>query len=517
MGKLYLGIEFGSTRIKGCLIDEKYNVVSTGGYQWENKFENGYWTYSLDEIHKGLKECFADLKKNTEEKTGKPLTQVTSMGISGMMHGFLAFDKDGNLLTEFRTWRNTTCAQASKELTEAFGFNVPQRWSIAHLYQAILNNEPYVEKIAYITTLSGYIHYLLTGKREMGIGEASGMFPIKDNDYDADMLSQFRELTKGKLTSDIYDILPKVKVAGQQGTLLSDEGAKLLDVTGTFKAGIPVCAPEGDAGTGMVATNAVLRSTGNVSAGTSVFAMLVLNKPLSRVYPEIDVVTTPDGSPVAMVHCNNCCGELDAWVNVFEEFALLAGLKLSKGDIYGMLYKNTENAKADCGDITAYNYLSGEHITGIEQGSPMYFRKGSGKLTLADFMKAQLYSAISSLSIGMEILFEKENAKADKFLAHGGLFKVEGVAQQILSDALSTPVSVMETAGEGGAWGMALLAAYMDDKQNLSLGDWLEAKVFANMNTLTKHPADEGVKGFKEYIKRYKAGLKAEKSLEEVF
>lgn len=514
MNKKYLGIEFGSTRIKGCLIDEDYSVFATGGYEWENRFENGYWTYSLDEIHKGLKECFADLKKNTELKTGEPLGSVEAIGISGMMHGFLAFDKDGNLLTPFRTWRNTTTAQASLFLTELFGFNVPQRWSISHLYQAILNDEPYVKKIAYITTLAGYIHYLLTGKREMGIGEASGMFPVKDNDYDKEMLEKFRKLTAGKITADIYDMLPKVKVAGEGDTYLTKEGAKLLDVSGTLSAGIPVCAPEGDAGTGMVATNAVVRGTGNVSAGTSVFSMLVLKEDLKNVYPEIDVVTTPDGSPVAMVHCNNCCGELDAWVNMFGEFACLAGLSLSKSDLYSLLYRNSEKGENDCGGVTSYNYLSGEHIVGVEKGSPMYFRNGSGKLTLADFMKSQLYSAIATLSIGMELLFDKEHAQADKFLAHGGLFKVEGVAQQILSNALNTPVSVMETAGEGGAWGMALLAAYMVEKENLTLGQWLDEKVFAGMKLSTKTPNQDGVKGFKEYIARYKAGLEAEKKLE---
>ena len=513
-GKTYLGIELGSTRIKACLIDDTYTPIASGGYEWENKLENGYWTYSLDDIHKGIKGCFADLAKNVKEEYGVTLTTVASMGISGMMHGYLPFDADDNLLTPFRTWRNTTTEKAATALTEMFNFSIPQRWSISHLYQAMLNKEDHVKDIAHITTLAGYIHYLLTGKRELGIGEASGMFPISGADYDKDMLAKFDSVSS-EYSWSIYDILPEVKKAGDKGTFLTEEGAKFLDPTGNLKAGIPICPPEGDAGTGMVATNAVLPRTGNVSAGTSIFAMLVLEKPLGTLYPEIDIVTTPDGSPVAMVHCNNCCSEIDAWVKLFGEFAQLAGIDIDKSALYETLYKHALSADADCGGITAYNYLSGEHVTGIESGKPMYFRSPKSNMNLANFMQTQLYSTMSALKIGMNILFEKENVAVDKIQAHGGLFKVKGVAQQILANALNASVSVMETAGEGGAWGMALLAAFMTTDE-ASLGEWLEREVFAEMNTMSLDPVQSGVDGFNEYIKRYSAGLCAEKKLEDV-
>lgn len=509
-GETFLGIEFGSTRIKACLIDDKYTPIASGGYEWENKLENGYWTYSLDDIHKGLRECFSDLSKNVYDEYGIKLESVGAMGISGMMHGYLAFDADNNLLVPFRTWRNTTTEKAADKLTELFGFNIPQRWSISHLYQAILNGEEHVSKVAYITTLAGYIHYLLTGRRELGVGEASGMFPISGNNYDAEMLKKFDEIST--LEKNISDLLPEVKQAGEKGACLTEEGAKFLDPTGTFKAGVPLCPPEGDAGTGMVATNAVKPRTGNVSAGTSIFAMLVLEKALNNLYKEIDMVTTPDGFPVAMVHCNNCCGEVDAWVKLFGEFAELAGISIDKSKLYDMLYKNTECADADCGGVTAYNYLSGEHVTGVEKGSPMYFRTSQSKMTLANFIKAQLYSTMATLKLGVDILFENEKVTAEQIQAHGGLFKVKGIAQQILANALNTNVSVMETAGEGGAWGMALLAAFMMS-DDTSLGEWLNENVFANMNTETVAPNEDGANGFSEYIKRYKAGLCAEKEL----
>lgn len=513
-GKTYLGIELGSTRIKACLIDDTYTPIASGGYEWENKLENGYWTYSLDDIHNGIKGCFADLAKNVREEYGVTLTTVSAMGISGMMHGYLPFDAEDKLLAPFRTWRNTTTEKAATALTEMFSFSIPQRWSISHLYQAMLNNEEHVKDIAHITTLAGYIHYLLTGRRELGIGEASGMFPINGADYDKDMLAKFDSVSS-EYNWSIYDILPEVKNAGDKGAVLTEEGAKFLDPTGNLKAGIPICPPEGDAGTGMVATNAVLPKTGNVSAGTSIFAMLVLEKPLCSLYPEIDIVTTPDGSPVAMVHCNNCCSEIDAWVKLFGEFAQLAGINMDKSALYETLYKHALSADPDCGGITAYNYLSGEHVTGIESGKPMYFRSPKSNMNLANFMQTQLYSTMSALKMGMDILFEKENVNADKIQAHGGLFKVKGVAQQILANALNTSVSVMETAGEGGAWGMALLAAFMT-KDEVSLGKWLEKEVFAEMNTTTLTPVQSGVDGFAEYIKRYAAGLCAEKKLEDV-
>jgi len=514
-GKTFLGIELGSTRIKASLIDDCFNPVASGSFDWENDFSDGYFTYSLDNIHKGVGECFKSLSENVFAEYGIVLKKVGAIGVSAMMHGYLAFDKDDNLLVPFRTWRNTTTKEAADKLTEALGFNIPQRWSIAHLYQAILNNEPHVEKISHITTLAGYIHYLLTGKREIGIGDASGMFPVSGNDYDGKMLNIFSDIVKDKNFSwDIRKILPKVKTAGKRGSYLTEEGAKLLDPEGKLESGIPICPPEGDAGTGMVATNAVLQRTGNVSAGTSIFAMLVLEKPLNKLYRQIDIVTTPDGSPVAMVHCNNCCNELDTWVNIFGEFASLMGISADKTTLYETLYRHAASGNSD--KIVAYNYLSGEHITEISKGRPMYFRLPEAKMNLADFMKAQLYSSVATLTTGMDILFNEENVSADRFSAHGGLFKVAGVAQQILANALKSSVSVMETAGEGGAWGMALLAAFMMNETSKSLGEWLETEVFKDINNVTLKPEPEQMADFEQYMKRYKTGLSAQRKLEEV-
>lgn len=516
-GKTYLGIELGSTRIKATLIDDTFTPVASGSHQWENRLENGFWTYSLDDIHTGIKACYADLKKDVYEKYGVKLTTLGAVGISAMMHGYMAFDAGGKLLVPFRTWRNTTTEQAASELTKLFGFNIPQRWSIAHLYQAILNKEPHLPEVAHITTLAGYIHFLLTGKRVIGVGDASGMFPITDCDYDKGMLAKFTEAAaKHGFTQNIADVLPKVLSAGEDGGALTEEGAGFLDPSGELQAGIPVCPPEGDAGTGMAATNAVLPKTGNVSAGTSIFSMLVLEKPLGGVYPEIDIVTTPDGAPVAMVHCNNCCSELDAWVKLFEEFSALSGHPVPRSDIYQMLYTNTLKADADCGGVTAYNYLSGEPVTGVENGRPMYFRLPDGNMNIGNFFRAQIYSAFAALSSGMDILFEKEHVSAEQFTGHGGLFKVEGVAQQYLADALRTAVSVMKTAGEGGSWGMALLAAYAVCGKGRNLSDWLAGKVFAGMEKRTIQPDASGSKGFADYMKRYNTGLPAEKKLGDV-
>ena len=516
-GKTYLGIELGSTRIKACLIDDSATPIASGSYEWGNKLENGYWTYSLDDIHNGLQGCFADLTNNITKQYGIALTTVGAIGVSAMMHGYLAFDNNDNLLVPFRTWRNTTTEKASKELSELFNFNIPQRWSISHLYQAILNGEPHLPQIAHITTLAGYIHYLLTGRYELGIGDASGMFPINNGNYDSQMLEKFRNLISDKgYKWDIESILPIVKIAGETGAYLTDAGAKFLDIKGNLKAGIPVCPPEGDAGTGMVATNAVLPSTGNISAGTSIFSMLVLENALKNSYPEVDMVTTPDGAPVAMIHCNNCSSELDAWVKMFGEFAELAGVSIDKSALYEMLYKNALTGDADCGRITAYNYLSGEHITGIENGNPMYFRTPSSNMSLANFVRAQLYSAMATLKLGMDILFEKENVHAKMFQAHGGLFKIKGIAQQILADALNVPVSVTRTSGEGGAWGIALLSMYMANPEGKTLAKWLSDTVFDKMEISTLSPDRSGNEGFSEYINRYKAGLDAEKNLERI-
>ena len=516
-GQTYLGIEFGSTRIKAVLTDNEFRCIAIGIYNWENKFEDGYWTYSLDEIHKGLRGCFANLTENVADKYGVELNCIGAMGISGMMHGYLAFDKNDNLLVPFRTWRNTMTEKAASELTELFEFNIPQRWSVAHLYQAILNEEPHVSEIAHITTLAGYIHFLLTGRRELGVGEASGMFPVDNNSYDSCMLEKFNKLIADRMFQwNIYNILPEVRKAGDKGAYLTEEGAKFLDPTGKLKAGIPMCPPEGDAGTGMVATNAVSPRTGNVSAGTSIFAMLVLEKELENLHKEIDVVTTPDGAPVAMVHCNNCCGELDAWVKMFGEFASLAGISIEKSSLYELLYKNTTLANADCDGITAFNYLSGEPVTGIEKGRPMYFRGAEGNMSLANFMQAQIYSSMATLALGMEILMKEENVCIEQIMAHGGLFKVKGIAQQILANALQTRVCVTETADEGGAWGMALLAAYMIDGDDDSLGKWLSKKVFAEMQRIDVKPDENGIAGFKKYLSRYKVAIDAEKKLEGV-
>ena len=513
-GKTFLGIELGSTRIKATLIDDTFTPVASGSHEWENRLENGYWTYSLDDIHNGIKSCYADLKKDVSEKYGIKLTAVGSMGISAMMHGYMAFDKDGKLLVPFRTWRNTTTEKAASELTELFGFNIPQRWSIAHLYQAILDNEPHIGDIAHITTLAGYIHYLITGKRVIGIGDASGMFPINDGGYDSRMLDKFTEAAaEHGFTQNLSDILPQVLSAGEKGGELTEEGAAFLDPTGDLRHGIPVCPPEGDAGTGMTATNAVLPKTGNISAGTSIFSMLVLEKPLANVYPEIDIVTTPDGAPVAMVHCNNCCSELDAWVKLFDEFAKLAGCEIKRSEIYDMLYNNSLNGDADCGGIVSYNYLSGEPVTGVEKGRPMYYRTPDSKMNIANFFRSQIYSSFAALCSGMDILFEKEKVTADQFTGHGGLFKTKGVAQQYLANALKTPISVMKTAGEGGSWGMALLAAYMVCGKDSSLSEWLANEVFTNMESGVLNPDDKASKGFAAYMARYNAGLAAEKKL----
>ncbi|MDE6132702.1 MAG: FGGY-family carbohydrate kinase [Oscillospiraceae bacterium] len=504
-GKTFLGIELGSTRIKACLIGEDFSPIASGSHGWENRLENGYWTYSLEDIHSGVQSCYKDLKMDVREKYGVTLENIGAMGISAMMHGYMPFDKDGSLLVPFRTWRNTTTEKAAGELTKLFGFNIPQRWSIAHLYQAVLNGEEHVPRIAHINTLAGYIHFLLTDKRVVGIGEASGMFPINNGGYDTVMLDKFDGLVP---QINIREVLPEVLTAGENGGALTEAGAKFLDPEGDLKAGVPLCPPEGDAGTGMAATNAVLPKTGNISAGTSVFSMLVLEKPMDGVYPEIDVVTTPDGAPVAMVHCNNCCSELDAWVNIFEEFSVLSGNKIDKSDLYEMLYKNALKGDSDCGGAAAYNFLSGEPVVGAAEGSPMYFRTPDSKMNLANLFRAELYSAFAALKMGMDILFEKEKVSAEQFTGHGGIFKVQGVAQQILADGLNTPVSVMKTAGEGGAWGMALLAAYTVCKDGKGLTDWLDERVFADMEKSTAVPEEKGVTGFAKYMERYKSGLK---------
>ena len=515
-GRTSLGIELGSTRIKAVLIDDSFAPAASGSHEWENRYENGLWTYSLEDIHNGIRSCYASLAADVKKKYGIVLENIGSIGISAMMHGYLAFDKDWNLLVPFRTWRNTVTERAAAELTELLGFNMPQRWSASHLYQAVLDNEEHVSCISSVTTLAVYIHRLLTGEMCAGIGEASGMFPVDRNGYDEAMLEKFNAaLAEKGFGKKVQDIFPKVLKAGENAGVLTAEGAAFLDPTGNLKAGIPLCPPEGDAGTGMTATNAVLEKTGNVSAGTSIFAMLVLEKPLKGVYPEIDIVTTPDGSPVAMVHCNNCCSEVDAWVKMFGEFAELAGIEIDKSALYELLYRNAMTGDKDCGGITAYNCLSGEPVIGVDEGRPMYFRRPDSIMNLANFFRAQLYSTMAALKSGMDILFKNEQASAAQFMGHGGLFKVQGVAQQILADAFGTPVAVMKTAGEGGAWGMALLASYMINGKGKTLPAWLEEDVFSGMEVSVLAPENDGADGFVKFMNAYTAGLKAERAASE--
>ncbi len=514
LGKTSLGIELGSTRIKAVLIDDTAAPVASGSHTWENRLENGVWTYSLDDIHSGLHKCYNDLKKDVKEKYGIELSTVGSIGVSAMMHGYMAFDKDGDLLTPFRTWRNTSTARASEELTELFGFNIPQRWSIAHLRQAMINGEEHLKDLARLSTLAVYIHSRLTGEFVAGVGEASGMFPIdsETNNYDEEMMKKFNALIKKDgYDFSLCDILPRVLTAGENAGTLTESGAEFLDESKTLKAGIPVCPPEGDAGTGMTATNAVREKTGNVSAGTSIFSMVVLEKPLKGVYGEIDIVTTPTGKPVAMVHCNNCTGDIDAWVKMFCEFSALGGHPVEKSKAYDLLYFEALKGAADCGGIVSYNCLSGEPVLGLSEGRPMLLRLPDSKLTLADFMRNELYSAFAALKNGNDILLKKEGITIDNISGHGGLYKTEGVGQKITAAALNTKVTVMKTAGEGGPWGMAVLALYMLEKGNESLEDYLDRKVFANAESVSVDPDPRDVEGFDKYMERYNCAICVEK------
>ena len=515
-GRTVLGIELGSTRIKAVLIGGDHTPIASGSFDWENRHENGVWTYSLEDIWTGLQESYRKLGGEVLEKYHVPLKTIGAIGFSAMMHGYMAFEKDGSLLVPFRTWRNTMTEQASERLTDLFQFNIPQRWSIAHLYQALLNREEHVRDISYLTTLAGYVHWKLTGQKVLGIGEASGMFPIDSRvkDYDARMIELFNENLKGEnLPWQLEDILPKVLTAGDAAGVLTEEGAKLLDPSGQLKAGAPLCPPEGDAGTGMVATNSVAERTGNVSAGTSVFAMIVLQKALSKRYPEIDMVTTPTGRPVAMVHSNNCTSDLNAWVDLFQEFTNALGVNLSESGLYEMLYQKALTGDADCGGLLAYNYVSGEHITHLEEGRPLFVRTPESRFTLSNFMRAHLFSSLGALKIGLDILFEQEQVKIDQILGHGGFFKTKEVGQKIMAAAVNVPVSVMESAGEGGAWGIALLASFMVDQgSSESLESYLSDKVFAGENGSTIAPSQADVDGFNAFMQRYKKGLVIERA-----
>ncbi len=515
-GKAVLGIELGSTRIKAVLIDENHTPIASGDHEWENRLENGNWTYSLDDIWAGLRHSYQNLAADVQNKYGATIRKIGAIGFSAMMHGYMAFDKDGKLLVPFRTWRNSTTGPAAEELTRLFQYNIPIRWSIAHLYQAILNGEDHVKDVAYFTTLAGYIHWKLTGVKALGIGDASGMFPIdvEKKDFNEEMIRKFDELVEEKhFPWKLRDIMPKVMVAGEEAGVLTEEGAKLLDESGNLEAGVLLCPPEGDAGTGMAATNSVAKRTGNVSAGTSVFAMIVLEKELRKVYPEIDLVTTPDGSLVAMVHANNCTSDLNAWVGIFREFAESFGIEVDMNRLFGTLYNKALEGDADCGGLLAYGYLSGEFITGVDEGRPLFARSPESKFNLANFMRVNLYTALGAIKVGMDLLLKEEDVAIDSILGHGGLFKTKGVGQRILAAAINAPVSVMETAGEGGPWGVALLAAYMKNKTDgESLEDYLAKKVFAGNAGSRMEPNPKDVEGYEVFTQRYKKGIEIEKA-----
>ncbi len=510
-GRTALGIEFGSTRIKAVLVDEENNVVASGSHEWENRHIGNIWSYSLEDIRIGVQDAYANMAKDVYDKYGETLTVIGAIGFSAMMHGYMVFDENDELLVPFRTWRNNTAAYAGDRLTELFGYHIPARWSIAHLYQAILDKEEHVPKIKFQTTLEGYIHWKLTGRKVLGIGEASGMFPVDPvtKQYNPVMLKQFNDLVKDRnLPFKVEDILPEILLAGEEAGRLTEEGARFLDPTGNLKAGIPLCPPEGDAGTGMVATNSVKKRTGNVSAGTSVFAMIVLEKELSKAYPEIDLVTTPVGDLVGMVHCNNCTSDLNGWVNMFGEFAAMLGVEIPRWKLYDTLYFKALEGDKDCGGLLSYNYISNEHVTNVDHGRPLFVRKADSKFDLANFMRCHLYSAFGALKVGCDIMLKEEGVKLDRITGHGGIFKTERVGQSFLAAAIGAPVTVMKTAGEGGAWGMAVLANYMLTKRKgESLEEYLENRVFAGQEGITIAPDPADMAGFEEFADRYVAGL----------
>ena len=517
----FLGIELGSTRIKAVLTDKKGKLLAQGWHNWENRFENGIWTYHIEDIWTGLQESFKGLVKDYQEKSGATFPDITCIGISAMMHGYLPLDEVGEPLAEFRTWRNTITETEATHLTELFGFNIPQRWSIAHLYRAMAGNEAHINQIKILTTLAGYVHYKLCGQSVLGIGDASGVFPIGSaaKSYNSQMVNQFDEIAaKHNMPWRLLDILPKVLNAGENAGTLTKEGAMLLDPTGKLTAGIALCPPEGDAGTGMVATNSIAAGTGNVLAGTSVFAMLVLEKELSRLYPEIDMVTTPTGLPVAMVHCNNCTSDLDAWVSIFGQALTRFKVAHDKSDLYKMLYTSALEANADAGGLISCNYLSGEHITGFHEGRPIFARSAQSNFTLENFMRNLIFSAISTLKIGLDILIDGEGVSLSKLLGHGGFFKTPEVGQMLMASALNIPVAVMESADEGGAWGIAILAAYAACKgEDESLEEYLADKIFADAGISVANPNEADTKGFEVYLSRYKNLLEVERAAIEAF
>lgn len=515
-GKAVLGIEFGSTRIKAVLVDQNNSPIAQGSHTWENQLVNGLWTYSTEAIWNGLQECYADLRADVKNQYGIEIETLAAIGLSAMMHGYMPFNKDAEILVPFRTWRNTNTGKAAVALSELFVYNIPLRWSIAHLYQAILDNEEHVKDIDYLTTLAGYVHWQITGQKVLGIGDASGMLPIdpQTKNYSVKMIEKFDRLTAPYgFGWKLKNILPKVLISGENAGFLTPEGAKRLDTSGHLKAGVPLCPPEGDAGTGMVATNAVKQRTGNVSAGTSSFSMIVLEKDLSKPYEMIDMVTTPDGNLVAMVHCNNCTSDLNAWINIFKEFQQLMGQNVDMDELYCKLYNHAMTGDADCGGLISYNYFSGEPVTGLTEGRPLFVRSANDKFSLANFIRTQLYAAVGVLKIGNDILFKQENIRVDRITGHGGLFKTKGVGQRVLAAAINSPISVMETAGEGGAWGIALLASYLvNNSKEITLPDFLDKEVFAGDSGTEVSPTPEEVEGFNDYIKQYIAGLPIEQA-----
>ena len=515
-GQAVLGIELGSTRIKAVLIGANHDPIAAGSHEWENQFKDGMWSYALEDVWTGIQECYQDLKKDVFNKYQVSLKKVKSIGFSAMMHGYLVFDKENELLVPFRTWRNSTTGHSAEQLSKLFNYNIPQRWSIAHLYQAILNEEAHVKEAAFLTTLAGYVHWQLTGEKVLGVGDASGMFPIDGslNNYNESMLEKFDDLiAEKKYTWKLKHLLPKVLSAGGQAGVLTEAGAALLDITGELEAGSPLCPPEGDAGTGMAATNSISVRTGNVSAGTSIFAMVVLEKELSKMYPEIDMVTTPDGKSVAMVHANNCTSDLNAWVNLFKEFAESMGMEVNQEQLFSTLYQKALVGDADCGGMLSYGYFAGEDIMGLSEGRPLFVRSPESNFNLANFMRTHLYSSCGALKVGMNLLMESENVKVEKMLGHGGLFKTKDVGQKIMAAAINVPIYIMETAGEGGPWGMALLAAYMANKEtDESLDNYLDQKVFAQNKGHKMLPDPVDVKGFEVFIQRYIEGIQIEKA-----
>ena len=515
-GKAILGIELGSTRIKAVLIDQENKPIAQGSHTWENQLVDGLWTYSIEAIWSGLQDCYADLRTNVKNAYDIEIETLAAIGVSAMMHGYMPFNKKEEILVPFRTWRNTNTGRAAAALSELFVYNIPLRWSISHLYQAILDNEAHVNEIDFLTTLAGYVHWQITGEKGLGIGDASGMLPIDPttHNYSAEMVAKFDKLIAPKEYNwKLEDILPKVLSAGENAGVLTPKGSKKLDASGHLKAGIPVCPPEGDAGTGMVATNAVKQRTGNVSAGTSSFSMIVLEKELSKPYEMIDMVTTPDGSLVAMVHCNNCTSDLNAWVNLFKEYQELLGIPVNMDEIYSKLYNIALTGDTDCGGLLSYNYISGEPVTGFADGRPLFVRSANDKFNLANFMRTHLYASVGVLKIGNDILFNEEKIKVDRITGHGGLFRTKGVGQRILAAAINSPISVMETAGEGGAWGIALLGSYLvNNEKKQSLADFLDESVFVGDAGIEVSPTPEDVAGFNTYIENYKAGLPIEEA-----